>query len=150
MNNMTAKRPWVRVLCGTVLLCCATSLYAQSSDNKYYTPGNLGSANGEAIFQSICQGCHMHDAKGAQGAGTYPALTGNPRLISPQYMAAVILNGRRDMPSFAMGGGDGDRFLDDTKLTDAQIAEVINYVRTHFGNPYTDRIGTAEVASMHR
>jgi mono/diheme cytochrome c family protein len=38
----------------------------------------------------------------------------------------------------------------ETKLSDAQIAEVINYVRTHFGNHYTDTITAEQVAAMHR
>ena len=29
---------------------------------------------GEAIYKGVCQGCHMPDAKGAVGAGAYPAL----------------------------------------------------------------------------
>ena len=32
----------------------------------------------------------------------------------------------------------------------AQIADVINYIRTHFGNQYPDRISAEEVAAMHR
>lgn len=131
-------------------LCCAMPVHAQSSDNAAHPGGSLGSATGETIFRSICQGCHMPDARGAKGAGTYPALAGNPRLVSPQYMAAVILNGRRDMPAFASGGVVEDRFLDDARLTDAQIADVINYIRMHFGNQYGDRISASDVAALHR
>ena len=123
---------------------------AQSSDNAAHSSGKLAADDGEAVFRSICQGCHMPDAKGARGAGAYPALTGNPRLASPQYMAAVILHGRRDMPAFKPAPQDEDRFLRDAKLTDAQIAGVINYVRTHFGNQYTDSMTADEVAAMHR
>ena len=123
---------------------------AQSSDNAGHNAGRLAAADGEAVFRNICQGCHMPDARGAQGAGAYPALTGNPRLASPQYMAAVILHGRRDMPAFKPAPENEERFLRDAKLTDAQIAGVINYVRTHFGNQYTDSISADEVAAMHR
>jgi mono/diheme cytochrome c family protein len=123
---------------------------AQSSDNAGRAGGTLAAADGEAVFRSICQGCHMPDARGARGAGAYPALTGNPRLASPQYMAAVILHGRRDMPAFKPAPESEDRFLRDAKLTDAQIAGVINFIRTHFGNQYTDSISADEVAAMHR
>jgi mono/diheme cytochrome c family protein len=34
-------------------------------------------------------------------------------------------------------------------LTDEQVAGVINFVRTHFGNHYTDSITAAEVTAMH-
>lgn len=148
MSRQTRKHPSIRWLCLSALpIVYSAMAYAQSSDNAYYTRSTLGSADGQAIFQRICQGCHMSDAKGAVGAGTYPALTGNPRLISPQYMAAVILHGRHDMPSFIQTGDAGP--LEDAKLSDAQIADVINYIRTHFGNHYTDRITTQDVAGMH-
>jgi mono/diheme cytochrome c family protein len=136
--------------CGLALLLLgAGANHAQSSDNAFYTRATLRDANGEAIFRHICQGCHMPDAKGATGAGTYPALTGNPRLASPQYMAATILFGRHDMPSFETKLSTSRSFFDDAKLSDAQIAEVINYVRTHFGNHYSDSITADEVTAMH-
>ncbi|MGC1549403.1 MAG: cytochrome c [Rhodanobacter sp.] len=137
-----------RVAAGLLLLCAAVTADAQSNSAANVFPAAGDMPNGEVIFHSICQGCHMPDAKGATGAGTYPALTGNLRLVSPQYMAAVILNGRHDMPSFGKLGGAA-RF-DDTQLSDEQIAEVINYIRTHFGNHYTDTITAADVAAMHR
>jgi mono/diheme cytochrome c family protein len=128
-------------------LSYATVLHAQSSDNAAHVHSTLATADGKTIFEHICQGCHMPDAKGATGAGTYPALAGDPRLVSPQYMAAVVLHGRRDMPSFIQTGEAGP--LEDGKLSDAQVADVVNYVRTHFGNHYTDRITERDVASMH-
>lgn len=133
----------------TLLLACAGFARAQSTGSTLYTDDSIGSANGEALFHAICQGCHMPDAKGATGAGTYPALANDPRLASPQYMAAVILFGRHDMPSFVERPPDRKNFFKDTMLTDEQIAEVVNYVRTHFGNHYTNDITAADVAAMH-
>jgi mono/diheme cytochrome c family protein len=78
--------------------------------------------DGRKLFESICQGCHMPDAKGAKGAGMYPALAGNPQLNSPAYPIYVVINGLRAMPDFGK------------HLTDEQIANVVNYVITHFGN----------------
>ncbi|HKT29884.1 cytochrome c [Dyella sp.] len=132
-----------------LLLASSSFALAQTSGHTFYTNDTLTSANGEAVFQAICQGCHMPDAKGAIGAGTYPALANNPKLASPQYMAAVILFGRHDMPSFVERPAAHGNFFKDTMLTDAQIAEVINYVRTHFGNHYTNSITAADVAAMH-
>jgi mono/diheme cytochrome c family protein len=78
--------------------------------------------DGGQLFASICQGCHMPDAKGAKGAGMFPALANNPKLTSAAYPQFVVLNGLRGMPSFAHD------------LNDVQIAAVVNYVITHFGN----------------
>ncbi|RUL76817.1 c-type cytochrome [Dyella choica] len=132
-----------------LLLACTSCVRAQSSGKPLYTYASLRNANGEAVFHAICQGCHMPDAKGATGAGTYPALAGNSKLGSPQYMAAVVLFGRHNMPSFEVRPSDHKNFFEDATLTDEQIADLVNYVRTHFGNHYTNSITAAEVASMH-
>jgi mono/diheme cytochrome c family protein len=90
--------------------------------------GKFSQQTGEELFQNICQGCHMPDAKGATGAGTYPALAVNPRLAAAVYPINVVLHGQRAMPPFA------------ESLNDEQIANVINYVRSHFGNHYKDQV----------
>ena len=49
--------------------------------------------DGATIFRAVCQGCHMPDAKGASGAGNYPALAANPKLASAAYPAITVLKG---------------------------------------------------------
>jgi mono/diheme cytochrome c family protein len=90
---------------------------------------------GEAVYRGVCQGCHMADAKGAAGAGTYPALADNPRLASTGYVLSMVVRGRRGMPPFG------------AQFTDQQIADVVNYVRTHFGNHYKGDMRAADVQS---
>jgi len=120
---------------------------AQAASAGIFDPSSLTTTDGRQIFQQICQGCHMADARGAAGAGHYPALANDRTLASRQYMALTILMGRRNMPAFgtrhAIGFGGPP-----ATLTDAQIAAVINYVRTHFGNRYRDQITAAEVAAL--
>ena len=141
---------WSAKLLGAAFLVGGIGVvHAQTSDSVLYTRDTLKNANGEAIFHNICQGCHMPDAKGATGAGTYPALAGNPKLVSAQYMAAVVLFGRHDMPSFVTKPSAGESFAGGSMLSDAQIADVINYVRTHFGNHYTDSITADDIKAMH-
>jgi mono/diheme cytochrome c family protein len=53
------------------------------------------------------------------------------------------------MPSFATKSSIGEGFAGGAALTDAQIADVINYVRTHFGNHYTDTITADDIEAMH-
>jgi mono/diheme cytochrome c family protein len=93
---------------------------------------------GEALYSNICQGCHMADAKGAVGAGVYPALAANPHLASAAYVARMVLNGRKAMPGF------GDN------LSDQQVADTVNYLRSHFGNRYSDRLQAADVKSLRQ
>jgi mono/diheme cytochrome c family protein len=79
--------------------------------------------DGPALYAAICQGCHMADGRGAQGAASYPALAGNAKLASAAYVAQTVLRGRRAMPGFG-------RMLDD-----AQVAAVVNHVRSQYGPP---------------
>jgi mono/diheme cytochrome c family protein len=98
--------------------------------------GHFDQHGGEDLYRAICQGCHMPDARGAQGAAQYPALAANPRLETAAYPAAMVLAGRRAMPP--LGGS----------LSDEQIAEVVNYVRSHFDNRYADTITPDEVERL--
>jgi mono/diheme cytochrome c family protein len=86
---------------------------------------------GEQIFHQVCQACHQADAKGATGAATVPALAKNPHLAEPGFPIAIVSDGRGGMPPL--------------HLTPDQAAAVINYVRTHFGNHYTNPVTAADV-----
>jgi mono/diheme cytochrome c family protein len=112
-----------------------------------FDPATLDSTDGRQIFEQICQGCHMQGGKGAVGAGYFPALAHNRTLASRQYMALTILVGRRNMPAFGAKHAIGFAGPP-ASLSTGQIAAVINYVRTHFGNRYTDSITAAEVEAL--
>ncbi len=96
----------------------------------------VSATTGEALYQHVCQGCHMPGGVGAVGAGRYPALANNKRLAAFGYPVAMVLRGNGGMPWF------------NGTLDDAQIAAVVNYVRTHFGNAYTDAVTPGYVASV--
>jgi mono/diheme cytochrome c family protein len=91
---------------------------------------------GEAIYKGVCQGCHMPDAKGAVGAGMYPALAKNENLETAGYPVGVVVKGQKAMPPL------GPYF------NDQQVADVVNYVRTHFGNTYKDKVKPEDVKLM--
>ncbi len=118
------------------------------ADDPLPDEGNLGTVDGARIYAQICQGCHMADGRGASGGGTYPSFVDNPNLASATFMAAVILHGRRNMPAFAPELAPAPYF-EPAMLTDAQVASVINHVRTNFGNDYPDPITAAQVAALH-
>ena len=90
-------------------------------------------STGEELFASACQGCHMPDGKGAVGAGAYPSLAQNSNLESGGYPVYVVVRGQRAMPPLG------------AMMSDAQIAAVVNYVRTHFGNQYRDAVTVDDV-----
>jgi mono/diheme cytochrome c family protein len=109
--------------------------------------GMLGTNEGAKIYQQICQGCHMPDGRGAEGAGHYPAFANNGGMASAPYMVVTILNGRRNMPAFRQPSGN-ENFFPPVYLTDVQVAAVVNYIRTSFGNQYKDAISAEDVAKL--
>lgn len=99
-------------------------------------PYHFTQTSGPDLYQTTCQGCHMEDAKGASGAGHYPPLAGNPKLISKYYMISVLVNGYHGMPRFS------------DQMSDNQIAELVNYVRSNFGNQFPDEATPDDVKMM--
>lgn len=92
--------------------------------------------NGAEIYKMYCQACHMADAKGAVGAGAFPALANNARIGTAQYAIYMIEKGKGGMPYFS------------DSLSPAQVADVVNYIRTNFGNKYTDMVTAKDVEPM--
>ncbi|MDM0071563.1 cytochrome c [Variovorax sp. J31P207] len=106
-----------------------SGLKANFSDSRLI----LTQRDGANIYQAVCQGCHMPQAHGAKGVGFYPALASNPKLAAGAYPIGVVMNGLHGMPGFA------------SRLSNEQVAEVVNYVREHFGNQFTDKIRPEDV-----
>jgi mono/diheme cytochrome c family protein len=94
--------------------------------------------SGEELFAGICQGCHMSDAGGATGAATYPSLANNTKLAASGYPVSVVANGQRGMPALGI------------MMSDDQIAAVVNYLRSHFGNHYQDAVTAEDVKGVRR
>jgi cytochrome c5 len=125
------------------LLSHVAAGFAQDSppqlDNHTFSSGyRFVEMSGEELFANVCQGCHMVDAAGATGAASYPSLAGNPNLEASSYPIYLVVNGRRAMPPF------GDM------MSDGQIAAVVNYLRTHFGNSYQDAVSASDVKGARR
>lgn len=126
----------------TLLLSAAMAVLVLPACARADTAGPVSAktvtlSSGEAVYRHICQSCHMPDGQGATGAGArIPALAHNPRLQIASYPATVILNGYGGMPWFS------------GMLNDQQVADVVAYIRTHFGNTYKDTLNPADVAFM--
>jgi mono/diheme cytochrome c family protein len=88
---------------------------------------------GEDLFASACQGCHMPDGHGAAGAGTYPSLSKDSNLEAGGYPVYVVVRGQKAMPPVG------------AMMSDDQVAAVVNYLRTHFGNQYNDAVTADDV-----
>lgn len=78
-------------------------------------------ADGKTLFAKNCAACHQANGRGIPGA--FPALVASPVAIGPaDAVAEVLLKGRGGMPDFS------------TSLDDADIAAVLTYARSSWGN----------------
>ena len=116
----------------SLALVAGTAL-AQNGQRTFSSGYRFVEMSGEELYDSVCRGCHMADAKGATGAGSYPSLAANPNLQAAGYPIMMVVRGRRGMPPFS------------DMMNDAQIAAVVNYLRTHFGNSYADVVTAQDV-----
>jgi mono/diheme cytochrome c family protein len=99
---------------------------------------------GAALYLEFCSGCHQ--AKGRGVAGVFPPLAGNPVVIAPDpaNILKVVLGGvpaqgkYAPMPSFA------------AQLSDQQIADLVNYVRTSWGNSASANASVKNIAGLRR
>jgi mono/diheme cytochrome c family protein len=114
----------------------ANALPAAAQETPDFRGAPFAMQGGEAVYRGVCQGCHMADAKGATGAGSYPALAGNARLAEAGYVLTMVMNGHKGMPPFR------------GHFTNQQVADVVNYVRTHFGNRFKGEVKPADVQAM--
>jgi mono/diheme cytochrome c family protein len=118
-----------------LIVSTATALPAEnaSQSSSLSTGFRFSETSGEELFANACQGCHMPDGGGAVGAGHYPALAKDRSLEARAYPVYVVVRGQRAMPPVG------------AMMNDDQVAAVVNYVRTHFGNQYSDVVTVEEV-----
>jgi len=127
-----------QIILAAVLALIPAALLAQEGQRVFSSGYRFVEMSGEELFNNVCRGCHMADGAGARGAGSYPSLVRNPNLEASGYPLTLVLRGRRGMPPF------GDMMNDD------QVAAVVNYVRTHFGNNFRDAVTAREVKDARR
>lgn len=101
------------------LILCAVLAAAGAASAQ---PGpETAAPAGRALFAKNCAACHQADGRGIPGA--FPALAGSGVVTgAPSELAEVLLKGRGGMPDFS------------GSLDDDEIADVLSYVRSSWGN----------------
>src|ERR1700722_12420966 len=117
-----SMKPRIDILLTLVVLAALSTAGSRAVHAQEIFAGGYAQQSGEDLYKAICQGCHMPDAKGAKGAGAYPALAGDAKLEAGGYPVLVVVRGQKAMPGYGYA------------LSDEQVAAVVNYVRSHFGN----------------
>lgn len=88
---------------------------------------------GAGIYAGFCARCHGADGAGKDGK--YPALAGNPVVMAANAtgLARLVLQGG-DSPATGEHSPAGKMPPFDRKLSDSDIADVLTYVRSEWGN----------------
>jgi mono/diheme cytochrome c family protein len=126
------------VMAVAALSLVSVTVHAQGAGLTWSEGYRFSETSGEALFANVCRGCHMSDGRGAAGAGIYPSLVRNSNLQAREYPVGIVVNGQRDMPSFG------------AMMSDDQVAAVVNYLRTHFDNHYSDVVTSQDVKIIRR
>lgn len=122
-------------------------MWEKAPDLSKPTPVEELSSSGKVMYQRYCASCHK--ARGEGVAGVFPSLTGSAQVIgSKEDLIQLLLKGSSDskttrdlepdqrMPAFGF-------------LTDKELADVLSFVRSSFGNQ-ADNISAEEVMDQRK
>ncbi|MCC5927971.1 MAG: cytochrome c [Cyclobacteriaceae bacterium] len=100
---------------------------------------------GKMVYNMFCRSCHQADGTGSPGM--YPPLDGTETVNGDkERLIRIILEGQSG-PIVVKGEHYNNEMPKMDYLTDQQIADVLTWVRTNFGNE-ADPIAAGEVAAM--
>src|SRR5690554_949231 len=135
MTELFKRSFGLTVVCAFAILVTTAAVSADSAGVIFSESDRFSAKTGEALYDNVCAACHMDQGQGAVGAGYYPPLANNENLEAGGYPVYAILYGLKNMPALGQ------------MMSDAQVAAVVNYLRSHFGNDYKDEVTAEEVAS---
>ncbi len=88
---------------------------------------------GDLLYSAVCLPCHQEGGKGLPG--TYPPLAGSEWLaMDPGIPVRILLHGLRGPIEVKGGSYANEMPALGAQLGDAEIAAVLSYVRSSFGN----------------
>ncbi len=113
-----------------------------SVERKEAEKGNPG----ESVYRQYCAACHQINGTGVPRM--YPPLTPNEYIASKEKVILIVLKGMKG--KIEVNGETYNNYMASLNmLTDAEIASVISYVRSAFGNKL-DPVSEEEVAAFRK
>ncbi|MYM22631.1 c-type cytochrome [Duganella sp. FT135W] len=95
--------------------------------------GAPGAADGAQVYAANCVACHQ--ATGAGLPGVFPPLAGSEWVLAADKLPVnILLHGITGKLTVKDSAYNGQMPAFKDKLSDAEIAAVLNYVRSNFGN----------------
>ncbi len=96
-------------------------------------PGAVAGPSGSAVFAQNCASCHAATGKGIPGA--FPPLAGNPVVTGdPNKLISTVLGGMNGPMAVNGAHFNGAMPAWKDKLSPAEVAAVVTYIRSSWGN----------------
>ena len=107
-----------------------------------------GATSGASVYSTNCSGCHGAQGQGQPGA--FPPLAKNPTVTGdPAKVIHIVSYGLSEKITVAGSTYNGQMPPWKGQLTNAQIAGVISYIRSSFGNSAA-AVTEADVAKVQK
>jgi mono/diheme cytochrome c family protein len=124
----------------TLVLSVAAALAVSSGASAATTP------DGKALYTKNCSSCHQADGLGV--AGTFPPLAKNPLVTGDATkVATVVLNGKSGKSEVSGKTYSGSMPAWKGQLSNAEIAAVLTYIRSSWGNS-ASKVTESQVAAI--
>ena len=127
-----------------ILVCCAMAWIGLSAYQP--DPLLLSKQRGKKVYEMNCQTCHSEDGKGVPSV--FPPLAQADYLMQnrPRAIRQVLYGARGTM--VVNGQSYTGEMPAQNALTDAEIADVLNYIRNSWGNQDTQIVTPQEVKTQ--
>ncbi len=105
-------------------------LYKNEKQQVAVAASPAADANGQTLYTANCQSCHQPSGEGLKGA--YPPLKGSPIVNGTdlELYVDIIMNGYDARPEYGVMAAVGTNM----SFTENDVAAIINYERTSWGN----------------
>ena len=105
-------------------------LYKKEVKENAATAGGKSAVSGQSLFAANCQSCHQENGEGLKGA--FPPLKGSTIVTGDnlELYVDIIMNGYDAKPEYGIMAGVGTNM----EFDESQVAAIINYERTAWGN----------------
>ncbi len=128
----------IKVFLFTIIVGCVSLFFiaGKKQDKK----------KGKELYTLNCQSCHMENGEGLEGI--YPPLAKTSYVKDSKKIIDIILNGQSG--EITVNGKNYNAEMPaQSNLTDQQIADVLTYIRSSWGNKYS-AIKPAQVKAQRK
>ncbi|MBV8601899.1 MAG: cytochrome c [Candidatus Eremiobacteraeota bacterium] len=118
----------------TAALTVAVAFCLGTAAFQFTRPANAAAESGKALYESRCASCHQPDGKGVPG--TFPPLAGNKdeTAANPSRVIGIVKHGLNTELVVNGKKYPGGMPAWKGQLTDAEIAAILTYIRSSWGN----------------